>query len=87
MFCVSSWESLALFSTDNRFEISESISLLLQNLPLLNSKTLSTVLIAKDEIKGTQEKFQYHGVEIYMTFRANLSNGTTRKKPNLIYYY
>ena len=35
MFRASSWESFALFSTDNRFEISVSISLLLQNLPLL----------------------------------------------------
>ena len=35
MFWVSSWESFALFSTDNRFEISVSISLLVQNLPLL----------------------------------------------------
>ena len=35
MFWVSSWESFALFSTDNRFELSVPISLLLQNLPLL----------------------------------------------------
>ena len=35
MFWVSSWESLALFSADNRFEISVPILLLLQNLPLL----------------------------------------------------
>ena len=35
VFWVSHWESFALFSTDNRFEISVSISLLLQNLPLL----------------------------------------------------
>ena len=31
----SSWESFTLFSTDNRFGISVSILLLLQNLPLL----------------------------------------------------
>ena len=33
MFWVSSWESFALFSTDNRFEISVAISLMFQNLP------------------------------------------------------
>ena len=32
---ISSWEGFALFSTDDRFEISVPISLLLQNLPLL----------------------------------------------------
>ena len=34
VFWVSSWESFALFSTDNCFETSMSISLLLQKLPL-----------------------------------------------------
>ena len=34
LFTISSWESFALFSTDNLFEISVLISLLFQNLPL-----------------------------------------------------
>ena len=37
VFWVSSWESFALFSTDDLFEISVSMSLLLQNLPLLTT--------------------------------------------------
>ena len=40
MFWVSSWESFALFSTDNCFEISVSISLLLQNLSLVSRPTM-----------------------------------------------
>ena len=48
VFWVSSWASFGLFSTDNRFKISVSISLLLQNLPLLVERVslCSLLLIA-----------------------------------------
>ena len=40
LFTISNWESFVLFSTNNRFEISLSMSLLSQNLPLLVERVL-----------------------------------------------